>query len=261
MSLLGGIGLMAAIANYRKAKAEYLAAKNDANDAAVLAAIKQYNNSKYNMLDEYDKKIYDPNATFENLLPIPIVNAGMLVGDKCRIKPQCVLQNVGDQAVKIYKFGIVIYLLGEPFVFANKDIRFTISPKTNVTITFPLPTTDGLKETWVYNNLLLGKAFTESLFDLWSITDQIAEIRDFLISRYGQTYTTHQWLNSILSVPDDTFITGNIRGKDIVSADVEIMYATEDNHDVRRAVYRGCKGSFVYKGEAYYPGGGKWIIE
>lgn len=258
MSLLGGIGLVAAIANYRRAKKVYEDALKDSNDPVITAAIEQYDNSKYDKLDEYDKQYNNPNATFENLLPIPVLNVGMLVGSKFRIKPQVVLKSLSDQKIKLYGFGVIMYVLEKPFLYASNDyLRVTIPPFASEEITFPLPTIEQIESSWLYENTILGKAISESMEDVWSITDELQKIKEYLSEKYKSSWNSP--IETPLNIPNNTILT-QLYGKDVVTADVEIMYATEDNHDIRRALYKGCKGSFVYKGEAYYPGGGKWIF-
>ena len=253
MRLFGLIGTAAAFLNYQKAKKEYEQAQMESDDEAILAAIRQYNNSKWDKLDEYDKKLYDANATFDGILPIPVLNVGMMVGSLCRMQPKIALQNTGDETVKIYSIGVLFNLVGVPGqekqpIVSGESYDFSpsieLKPGEMVTITVEMQKTSSGSD--------LHTLIKNTLMDIYPITEPLKYIKEKIIYTSPNKVTGGKCY-TILDVPVPTNLLG------YVTANVAIMYNTESNKDVRRALFEDVKGTFCYKGEAFYPGS-KWEI-
>ena len=267
------IAIGGAFANYLMAKKEYDAAAKEAEvqNLPYLAAISQYDNSKYDQLDKYDKKVYNENAGLDDLLITPILNCGMMAkvaglsGDMCRCLLELTLQNTGDKVINI-KSGLVtdFMLFGKSMMgdISINGINFpiTLNPKQHTTIYFSFP----IKPT-PENPDLPSKARKLSLSDVYSMTDEMKQLRNMILSTTGCNYLT-----SIKASLLPVVIAGigklaqygtSVTYEPILTADLSFMYNDSENKDIRRAYIRGAKGSCAYWGESYYPNGtGKmWI--
>ena len=252
MRLFGLIGTAAAFLNYQKAKKEYEQAQLESDDEAILAAIRQYDNSKYDKLKEYNKKLYDANEAYDGILPIPVLNVGMMVGNYCRMQPKIALQNTGDEAVKIYSLAVLFQLKTEqdqepqPIVSAesyNFNPSIELKPGEIVTVTVEMQKTSSGSD--------LFTLIKNTLMDVYPMTPTLKEIKQLMVVNTPTVLGTKAI--TILDVPAPTNLLG------YVTANVAIMYNTESNKDVRRALFEDVKGTFCYKGEAFYPGS-KWEI-
>ena len=267
------IAIGGAFANYLMAKKEYDAAVKEAEvqNLPYLAAISQYDNSKYDQLDKYEKNMYDQNAGLDDLLVTPIFNCGMmekvagLAGDMCRCLCELVLQNTGDKVINI-KSGLVadFMLFGKSMMgdVSINGIKFpiTLKPKQRATIYFSFP----IKPT-PEDPDLPSKARKLSLSDVYSMTDDMKQLRDMILARTGKKYltSTPASMLPIVILGETKAVPGSLKYEyePILTANISFMYNDNENADVRRAFIQDTKGSISYWGESYYPNGtGKmWI--
>ena len=97
MNLVGAIGTAAAYANYRSAKAEYEALKEQQD--GLVAAVQTYNSSKY---DEYINQQADSNNEIpDGVKTTTILRVGNLVGSVFRVQPSVILSNTSNKTYYI----------------------------------------------------------------------------------------------------------------------------------------------------------------
>ena len=256
MNAVGGIGFLIALNNYKKAKKAYEEGLKESNNAAVLAAISQYENSKWEKLEEFDKQLYTNNTgdprEYKDIMFIPILHVGtMAIGDQCQIKPQMVIKNTGDEYVKIYKLATIYSLLGKNFLdfYCNKP--FVINPKSECTLTFPTPVTSKIVAKYNGSDLLslLEKGVAYGFANSWVMNDELKRIAEYIAKAYVSNTAQRQ---DIIWAPSPILLT-NMNGNTVLRADVEIEYATSTYPDIRRTPYKNWKGTLQYEGAAYFP--------
>lgn len=252
MNAVGGIGFLIALNRYKRAKKAYEEALKNSNNAAVLAAIEQYNNSKYDKLDKYDKQLYTGNEAFKDLMFIPILHVGtMAIGDQCQIKPQMVIKNTGDEYVKIYKLATMYSLLGKNFLSLYCNKPFVINPKSERTITFQIPTTDAIIREYSGGGLLnlFDRAIAYGFANSWEMSDELKQIREYIAKAYVGINAHPE---DIIWAPSPILLT-NMNGNTVLRADIEIEYATSSDPNIRRSPYKNWKGTLEYDRAAYFP--------
>lgn len=254
MNILTAIGTGIAFANYRKAKKEYDQAVQEAtdNNNAYLAAIDQYQNTKWDKLDKYDRRLYDPNVVCENVIVIPILNIGMLVGQKCRIQPQLIFQNTSDtETVTIQEsslsYAMFVYESEDPITGAyHAPFRITLQPKQKVTLTCPVWDVLSSGGQWTWDNWMnmISKSLAAKIAGgVVPITLELAKLRE----AFEGLNVFYSKPRLITSTPTGAVIRGALK------ANVSFDYYDSKNMDIRRALYEDVAGSCVYKGEAFYP--------
>lgn len=108
MNELGIIGTAAAYANYRRAKADYEALKEQQD--GLVAAVQSYNNSKY---DEYiNRQEGDPVDFMPGVKMTTILRVGNLVGDLFRVQASVVLSNTSSETYRINSVAADCRVLG-----------------------------------------------------------------------------------------------------------------------------------------------------
>lgn len=108
MTGLGIIGTAAAYANYRSAKAEYEALKEQQD--GLIAAVQTYNSSKY---DEYiNRQDSDPVDFMPGVKMTTILRVGNLVGKFFRVQASVVLSNTSDTTYRINSVAADCKVLG-----------------------------------------------------------------------------------------------------------------------------------------------------
>lgn len=120
MNFVGAIGTVAALANYRKAKSEYEALKEQQN--GLVAAVQAYNSSKY---DEYIAHQKVDNVDFmPGVRMTTIVRVGNLVGKLFRIQVSVVLSNTSSEKYHIYRVAADCEVLNLPIRVFSAGIKF-----------------------------------------------------------------------------------------------------------------------------------------
>ena len=256
MTAVGGIGFLIALNNYKRAKKAYEEGLKESNNAAVLAAISQYENSKWEKLDQYDKQLYTGNTgdlnEYKDIMFIPILHVGtMAIGDQCQIKPQMVIKNTGDEYVKIYKLATMYSLLGKNFLAFYCSQPFVVNPKSECTLTFPMPATDEIVRKYSGSDLfsLLEKGVAYGFANSWQMNDELKRIAEYIAKAYVSNTAQRQ---DIIWAPSPILLT-NMNGNTVLRADVEIEYATTSDHNIRRTPYKNWKGTLQYEGSLYFP--------
>ena len=251
MNIIGLIGTAGAWANLKKAKAELEAAKAEAeaNKDAILAAVAQYDNSKWDKLNEYDRDLYDPNKICEDILVIPILNIGMLVGYKCRIQPQLVLQNTSDEkTITIQQSSLYalfsVYGENTAVTAIPPSSKIILKPKERITVNIVIGVMDKSDGSWI--DAIKNKLVTALAGGVIEINEGINKLKDRFISYFART----GYAKLITSVPKGSVLTG----LDVITAKVSFDYCDNTDLNIRRAYYDNARGSAVYQGEAFYPG-------
>ena len=127
MTGLGIIGTAAAYANYRSAKAEYEALKEQ--QEGLVAAVQTYNEKKYSgdVQNDVQKSTQEEEQFFKNfdvrqndipdgIQTTTILRVGNLVGDLFRTQASVVISNTSDKRYWIGKVEILCNVLGYPIV-------------------------------------------------------------------------------------------------------------------------------------------------
>lgn len=252
MNAVGGIGFLFALNNYKKAKKAYEEGLKKSNNAAILAAINHYNNSKWDKLDQYDKQLYTGNEAFKDLMFIPILHVGtMAIGDQCQIKPQMVIKNTGDEYVKIYKLATMYSLFGKDFLVFYSGAPFVIGPKSGCTITFPMPATNRIVQEYSGKDLLslFERGIAYGFANSWEITDELRRIAEYIAKAYVRN-TAHR--EDIIYAPSPILLT-EMNCNTILRANIDIEYATGSDPNIKRAPYKNWVGTFQYEGSVYFP--------
>lgn len=230
----------AAWANYRKAKAAYEAACQEDDTAAILAAISQYENTKYDQLDKVDKDEYVPTESTDFLV-VPVLNCGMMVGNYCRAQYSVIIKNLSDYDYELRHFDITVKLYGVE-VAGLGDMRATIKAHSEQNYT------------WVSNHAKAGKdAYWADLENQirTSLSDMEVMSEPFIKAKEAVLVANQRKLITSCAVP--TYVVGN---PPAVTADVFFECISNRSGDQGGAVsYKNIKGTFAYRGEAYYPGG------
>lgn len=261
---LGLLAIGGALANFLSAKRNYEAAVKEAEQQNLpyLAAISQYDNSKYDELDKYDRSLYDNNAGLDVIIPTPILNCGMmagvagLAGDMCRCLLELVFQNVGYKTIYINGGLATDFMLFGKTMAGDISVSvpaISLAPGQRQTVKFSIPLTDPE---------LKPKAVTFGLGDVYAMTDEMKKLRELILQAADKKYLTSILPATLPVVIANKLTAGyndlgyvETKSEPILTANVSFTYYDEDNKDVRRALIRGCKGSCAYWGEAYYPNG------
>lgn len=217
MSILGSIGLFAAIANYRKAKKTYDdAVERQETLQAAIDSYTQDRDSKYDALleDTYS----DPNSPLQGVLATTILRIGNLVGKYCRIHVCVVLTNTTENTYSIMSTEAVTRVFGA-IVSADEDQK-------------------------AYSGYLLQPGETHEFYlpaAIGMIADEATrdELREAICTANGKSLIT--------SCPKTT-----ING--IETADIALEWrAANGAGSAKRARYVNKAGVLRYCGEAYYP--------
>lgn len=245
MAGLGLIATGAAFLNYQKAKQEYKQACLEDNTDAILATIAQYNTSKYALLDAYDKDAFVPKET-DFFLPIPVLNVGMMVGEKCRMQGVLALKNNTNRIFEISNVECV-------FKVYKQDTLLGIWKATN------RMGADGEKEYKCLPEMIQGDEyhvsfdFAEmaklSLEDMMIMTPALKEAREAI--RTANQRGSYKPPIGLCAVP--TIIAPSAAARTCVTADIWFKYNGFDEEHQGIAEFKNVGGSLVYKGEAYYP--------
>ena len=110
MKLLNGIGIAAAVANYRKAKRKYEQAIE--KQEALQAAIDTYTEARDSMSSKSDDAYYNQNAPLQGILATTILRIGNLVPTINKIQMSVVLTNTTENAYTITKVEVQPRLFG-----------------------------------------------------------------------------------------------------------------------------------------------------
>ena len=241
MGLFSITGTIAAIANYRKAKKEYEQACLEDNTTAVLATIQQYNTSKYAQLDQYDKDDYVPSEN-SNILLIPIINGGMMVGKLCKLEFVLIIQNVSDIHYKFKDAEVTFKTYGEDLWYTQIG-KFELKPRSQVTMRFVVDRSETATSKVAK---VLVKAFTDGMFP---ITEQLDKIREQIrrANQYGS------YVPPIGLCRANTCITSLGQSVPPVSANVWFSYNGNKSGEQGVGQYKNVRGTFCYKGEAFHP--------
>ena len=242
MAVLGIIATGAAFLNYRKAKAEYKQALLEDNTDAILAAVSQYNSSKYNQLDIYDKDEFKPKET-DLFTVVPVINAGMMVGKMCRIQGVALFVNNTDHIFEISELEIGLKLYGEDTLLYQGG-NFRIGAKESREIKW-VPNAVGSKGAHV-NFDLFADEIDESLSDVFPKTEALKKAEDAVITANHRG--THYPPIGLCS--PNTIIIGT---PPCVTADCWIKYNGFSAELQGIEEKKNIPGSFCYKGEAFYP--------
>lgn len=120
MNLVGAIGTAAAYANYRSAKAEYEALKEQRD--GLLAVVAAYNNTKY---DEYvSHQKVDNVDLMPGVLMSTQVRVGNLVGQLFRVQCSVVLINTSKETYRIHSVAADCFVLDYPIMVFKPGIKF-----------------------------------------------------------------------------------------------------------------------------------------
>ena len=139
MNIIGGIGLAAAIANYRKANKDY----NEALERVetLQAAVDTYISQRDAKFDEINSGIqYDKNTQIPGVLCTSILRIGNLVGNYCRVRTSVVLTNTGSAHVTITSVDANVYACGTLIVSDTENKRvsyFKLEPGETKEIELP----------------------------------------------------------------------------------------------------------------------------
>lgn len=130
MNLVGAIGTAAALANYRRAKADYEALKEQQD--GLIAAIQTYENTKY---DELENRISDPNNEIPSgMNTTTILRVGNLVGSFFRYEQSVVFINSSDKTYHIQSVKVRCAVLGMDMGEAKIACNETVAPGAVVEI-------------------------------------------------------------------------------------------------------------------------------
>ena len=130
MNLVGAIGMAAAWANYRSAKADYEALKEQ--QEGLIAAVQTYENAKY---DEYTNRNSDPdNAIPSGMDTTTTLRVGNLVGSFFRYQQSVVFINSSDKTYHIKSVKVRCAVLGMDVGEEKIACNNTIAPGAVVEI-------------------------------------------------------------------------------------------------------------------------------
>ena len=161
MTGLGIIGTAAAYANYRSAKAEYEALKEQ--QEGLVAAIQTYNSSKYD--ESYERYAETPdNAIPSEMKTTTILRVGNLVGSLFRYEASVVFSNISsDKTYHIKRVGVKCAVFG--VITDDKPIVCdkTIAPGETAEIILPKKLSKGTGDFMSKLRDLICKAAGKSL--------------------------------------------------------------------------------------------------
>ena len=259
---MAGLGLIAtglAIANFRKAKAEYEAAEKAFNIecAALTFEINRYNNEKYKELEQYNQDALNPdtglpyskNDPIANVEMIPILRVyrigfGILpIPDMYVQRPVVYVNNQTDREITIHAIGGTIMCyhsvaakLGD---ISNSKVEFKIAPHEIAELCLTYEGTELGKDLVKFNNTLQGKDYEQSLMNALYKAGGVTKT-----SKRGRT-TQYIKAGTIIQ-SSKRLINGN--DWSACEMDLEVMYSDSKDKNVRRALYKEIQGSIVYVG-------------
>lgn len=244
MGILSAIAIGGAFANYKKAKKEYEQALVEDDNTAILAAISQYNTSKYAQLDNFERKEYAPSEK-SSFLPVPVINVGNMVGDYCRMQFVFSLMNTSDKITyDITDFEVIYKCYGQPiWVQEFNDVR--IPPKSQLYAVFvPSPAWAAVQEK--ANSKFMTELLKSVTMGTFPMIDELKHAKEMI-----QRANMRDGITPLISSCEvNTCLIGNPCA---CSADVWFKYAGNGQNEVGIAQYKDVKGSLCYKGEAFYP--------
>ena len=125
MNIVGGIGLFAALANYRKAKQAYADAIE--RKETLEAAVETYNRDRDSKYDsaQSDEQYQDPNEELKGILATTVLRIGNLVGEYCRAKITIVLTNTTENSYIIKSAESFARVFGSVVGMNEDDLKIT----------------------------------------------------------------------------------------------------------------------------------------
>lgn len=248
-----------ALANFRKAKAEYEAAQKAFNIecAALTFEINRYNSEKYKELEEYNQKalnpdtglLYNQNDTIANVEMIPIlriyrVGFGILpIPDYYSQRPVVYVNNQTDREITIHAIGgsIMSYhsLAAKLGDISNSKVEFKIAPHEIAELCLTYEGTEFGKDLVKFNNTLTGKEYEKSLMNALYNAGGVTKT-----SKRGRT--TQYITPGTIIQSSKRLINGNDWSPCVM--DLEMEYSDNKDKNVRRALYKEIQGSIVYVG-------------
>lgn len=243
MNFISSILTASALANYNKAKEEYEQAAAEDNTQAICAAIAQYNDTKYHPLDQFDHKYQTMESS--DFLAIPLLNVGMMVGDKCRMEAIFILKNVSQYVYKIKRLEVQFKLYGKELakIHLKTDGQvITINPGSYLEWDF-LPN-GGIKNNFVG---LFSRALAKSMSDVYPMTDELKKVRTAV--REANSRGSHV---PPISSCSQTSLVGN---PPILTCDVFFQALRDELNNMQegKVDIKDAPGTVTYKGEAFYP--------
>lgn len=228
MNTIGLIGTGAAFLNYKKAKANYEALKEQYD--ALVAAVQTYNFHKYD--EYYNKQEVDtkPFERPEGVMVSTILRVGNLVGKVFHAKPSVILSNTSDNTYFIHKISAKFFVFGDPIIISRMGGQwYLFNPEVEVQ-----------PDTIEVNKELLPDDTLEIEFNGGtSAVQDMDKLRSLICDAAGKKLIT--------SCPKLS-ITG-----DTEKANVDIFWSeSRDNNDTKEFWYNDLPGVLRYCGEAYY---------
>ena len=120
MNIFGGLGLAAAIVNYRKAKQEY----NEALERVetLQSAVNTYTSRRDSQFDQFEQIVEEngedvqlnKNVKLEGISVSTILYIGNLVGRKCTMRVGVILTNFGSANIRITSVEAKTMVFGSP---------------------------------------------------------------------------------------------------------------------------------------------------
>ena len=125
MNIVGGIGLFAALANYRKAKQVYADAME--RKETLEAAVETYNKDRDSKYDsaQSDEQNQDPNDELQGVLATTVLRIGNLVGTYCRAKITIVLTNTTNNTYMITSADAYARVFGSVVGMSEDNLKIT----------------------------------------------------------------------------------------------------------------------------------------
>ena len=224
------LGIGAAFLNLQRAKKAYEAAIIQDDDTAILAAISQYERTKYNQLDQYDR----PEAEIEDqqdIMVIPVLNAGDLGGKFFIGTRQVALMNVSnDRSYTINDLEVQFRVYGEAvYETAKYNGTITLDPQQQIVLQLPVTKITGIVQPGT-----------------WIVTPEIEKVIEAV--RTANQRGSYKPLITFCEV--NTCIVGN---PPCVTADVSYRWFDGEDYALVGMEGDSCKGTFCYKGGAYHP--------
>lgn len=262
MNIFGAIGLALALKNYKKVLAEYngeVELVNSQNDEMQLE-IDTYTDYTASIFNEKLQK-GDPFVDYENgelidILPTPILHISTfykhiieaLITDSepkevVKAAPQVILQNVTNERIYVYGFGVLFKLFGADLTFGtNEYLRFTLDPEQKAIISFPLPNAAEIarmvNDERFFLTKFIKKIFTDAYKTEFILTDELRMVRNYLLNKYGD----------FKKVPHPYAIT-TIDSEQAITADIEVWYCKDSDMNIRRAVVQNLPGILEWDGQ------------
>jgi hypothetical protein len=223
MNFVGAIGTVAALANYRKAKAEYEALKEQQD--GLVAAIQTYNSSKY---DEYINQQADSNNEIpDGVETTTILRVGNLIGSVFRVQPSVILSNTSNRTYYIRS-------VSARFFFQELPILIHSLEWDGFDFDF-----DKLSDSIIVDADLLPGQTREIQFEkgLSVLTKEgMEQMRDLICNAAGKSLIT--------SCP-------KLSIENVEKANIKVIYTEDGENQPKTYFYNGKPGVLRYCGEAY----------